>query len=69
MTELDKFRNFFNEINIKYTESEYIPLNKPVVIVLSIDEKHFNPFQYSASLDFRFDKRSGKLIFIEPYGE
>lgn len=69
MTELDKFRDFFNEMNIEFTEREYIPSNKPAVIALSIDEKHFDPYQYSASLDFRFDKRTRKLIFIEPYGE
>lgn len=69
MTDIEKFRRFFNEMNIEFTERERIPLNKPAVIVLSIDGKHFDPYQYSASLDFRFDKESGKLIFIEPYGE
>lgn len=69
MTDIEKFRNFFDEMNIGFSEREYNPANRPSVLVLSINDKHFDPLQYDASLDLRFDKGTGKLIFIEPYGE
>ena len=69
MTDIERFRNFFDEMNIGFSEKEYNLANRPSVIVLSINDKHFDPHQYSASLDLRFDKETGKLIFIEPYGE
>ena len=69
MTDIEKFRKLFSEVNIDYCEREYNPVNSSSVIVLSINEKHFDQKQYSPSLDFRFDKETGKLILIEPYGE
>lgn len=68
-SDIDKFKTFFDEMNIEYVEIEFKPANKPSVIILSINDKHFSPYIYSASLDFRFYKSTGKLIFIEPCGE
>ncbi len=69
MTDLEKYKNLFDETNITYICREYNSKNKDSVIEMSVNQECLNKETYGAGLDLLFIKETGKLIKISPWGE
>lgn len=65
LTDIEKFKDFFNEMDIEYKECKYDRTNE---IVLEIDKKHVYT-GYSNELNINFNLDTGKFIEFEPWGE
>lgn len=65
MTDLEKFKNFFDEMGIKYRYVEYPSAN---LAAIDIDEKHIY-ISYCNSITIDFELDSGKFIEFEAWGE
>lgn len=69
ITDLQRYKNFFDEINIDFVERHFQAKNKSPVTILSICDKHYNPKIYGACIDIIFDKNTEKFVCFEPSGE
>lgn len=65
LTDIEKFKNFFDEMGIEYKEYKYDRTNK---IVLEIGKKHVYT-GYSNELNINFNLDTGEFIEFEPWGE
>lgn len=65
MTDLEKFKNFFDEMGIEYHYFEYPSAN---LAAIDIDEKYIY-ISYGNSITINFELVSGKFIEFEAWGE
>lgn len=65
LTDIEKFKNFFDEMGIEYKEWKYDQINE---IVLEIDKKHVYT-GYSSELNINFNLDTGEFVEFEPWGE
>lgn len=69
MTDLERYKKVFDETNITYSCLQYNPKGKDSVIELSVTQECLNKETYSAGLELLFNKETGKLLRISPWGE
>lgn len=82
-TDLQKFKKFFDEMSVKYTENKYLEYNvckykengyehedeyKTDVIKLYICDSHLQ-YNYGATLGIIFDANDERFICFESWGE
>ena len=65
LTDIEKFKNFFDEMGINYREYKY---DRTHVCVLEIDKKHIYT-GYFNELSINFNLDTGDFIEFEPWGE
>lgn len=65
LTDIEKFKKFFDEMGITYKECKYDRTNEAV---LEIDNKHIYT-GYSNALNVNFKLDTGEFIEFEPWGE
>ena len=65
VTDIEKFKNFFDDMGIEYKEYKYDRMRE---VVLEIDQKHVCT-GYSNSLNINFKLDTGEFIEFEPWGE
>lgn len=68
-TDLQRYKKFFNEMNIEFVERHFQAKNQSPVTILSICDEHYNPKIYGACIDIRFDKNTEKFVCFEPFGD
>ena len=65
LTDIEKFKNFFDEMGINYREYKY---DRTHVCVLEIDKEHIYT-GYFNELSINFNLDTGDFIEFEPWGE
>ena len=65
LTDIEKFKNFFDEMGIKYHYAEYPSGN---LATIDIDEKHIY-ISYCNSITINFELNTGQFIEFEAWGE